>query len=109
MNEQQIPWRELLAVLHRRQKFILQVFLGGFITVAIGVWTQHPNYRASATLMVTSDRAQIVVSPDADTRPTVERVTEQDMNSEVALIRSEAQSEAAILRAIENANPDLLE
>jgi len=90
MNEQQIPWRELLAVLHRRRKFILQVFLGGFITVAIGVWTQHPNYRASATLMVTSDRAQIVVSPDANTRPNVERVTEQDMNSEVALIRSEA-------------------
>ncbi len=89
MDEQQIPWRELLAVLHRRRKFILQVFLGGFITVAIGVWTQHPNYRASATLMVTSDRAQIVVSPDADTRPTVERVTEQDMNSEVALIHSD--------------------
>lgn len=90
MNDQQIPWRELLAVVHRRRKFILQVFLGGFITVAIGVWTQHPSYRASATLMVTSDRAQIVVSPDANTRPTVERVTEQDMNSEVALIHSEA-------------------
>jgi uncharacterized protein involved in exopolysaccharide biosynthesis len=90
MNEQQIPWRELLAVVDRRRKFILQVFLGGFITVAIGVWTQQPNYRASATLMVTSDRAQIVVSPDASTRPNVERVTEQDMNSEVALIRSEA-------------------
>jgi uncharacterized protein involved in exopolysaccharide biosynthesis len=89
MNEQQIPWRELIAVLHRRRKFILQVFLGGFVTVILGVWMQGPTYRASATLMVTSDRAQIVVSPDENTRPTVERVTEQDMNSEVALIRSE--------------------
>jgi uncharacterized protein involved in exopolysaccharide biosynthesis len=90
MTEQQIPWRELLAMLHRRQKFILQVFLAGFAVVAIGVWMQQPSYRASATLMVTSDRAQVVVSPDMNTRPTVERVTDQDMNSEVALIRSEA-------------------
>lgn len=90
MNEQQIPWRELVAVLHRRRKFIAQVFFGGLVTVALGVWSQHPTYRAAATLMVTSDRAQIVVSPDANTRPTVERVTEQDMNSEVALIHSDA-------------------
>jgi hypothetical protein len=40
--------------------------------------------------MVTADRAQIIVSPDANTRPSVERVTEQDMYSEVALIRSDA-------------------
>jgi succinoglycan biosynthesis transport protein ExoP len=90
MTDQPIPWREMLAVLHRRRKFILQVFLGGFLTVALGVWTKEPMYRAAATLMITSDRAQIIVSPDANTRPTVERVTEQDMNSEVALIRSEA-------------------
>ncbi len=90
MNEQQIPWRELLAILHRRQRFILQILLAGFVTVAIGVWTQKPTYHASATLMVTSGRAQIVVSPDANTRPNIENVTEQDMNSEVALIRSEA-------------------
>lgn len=89
MDEQQIPWLELAAVLHRRWKLILQVFLGGFVTVALGVWVQGPMYRASATLMLTSDRAQIVVSPDVETRPTIERVTEQDMNSEVALIRSE--------------------
>lgn len=90
MNEQQIPWREIVAVLHRRRKFILQVFVGGLVTVGLGVWLQGPMYRASATLMATSDRAQLVVSPDANTRPTVERVTEQDMNGEVALLRSDA-------------------
>ena len=90
MNEYQIPWREVVAVLHRRRKFILQVFFGGFITVLLGVWSKGPTYRAGATLMVTSDRAQLVVSPDENTRPTVERVTEADMNGEVALIRSEA-------------------
>ena len=90
MTDQQIPWRELVAILHRRRRFIAQIFLAGFVTVAIGVSTQKPVYRAFATLMVTSDRAQVVVSPDAGTRPTVENVTEQDMNSEVALIYSES-------------------
>lgn len=90
MNDQQIPWRELVAILHRRRRFIAQTFLAGFVTVAIGLSMQKPNYRAFATLMVTSDRAQIVVSPDANTRPTVQNVSEGDMNSEVALIYSEA-------------------
>ncbi len=90
MNEHQIPWREIVAVLHRRRKFILQVFLGGFITVLLGVWSRGPTYRATATLLVTSDRAQVVVSPDENTRPTVDRVTEQDLNGEVALIHSDS-------------------
>ncbi|MCC6766454.1 MAG: hypothetical protein IT293_17475 [Deltaproteobacteria bacterium] len=90
MTDQQIPWREIVAILHRRRRFIAQIFLAGFLTVALGVSTQKPTYRAFATLMVTSDRAQVVVSPDAGTRPTVENVTEQDMNSEVALIYSES-------------------
>ncbi|MCC6849204.1 MAG: hypothetical protein IT294_11945 [Deltaproteobacteria bacterium] len=90
MTDQQIPWRELVAILHRRRRFIAQIFVAGFLTVALGVSTQKPAYRAFATLMVTSDRAQVVVSPDAGTRPTVENVTEQDMNSEVALISSES-------------------
>lgn len=90
MTETQIPWREIVAVLHRRKKFILQVFVGGFVTVAFGVWMQKPVYRAAATLMVTSDRAQIVMSPDANTRPSVNGVNEADLNSEAALIGSDA-------------------
>jgi polysaccharide biosynthesis transport protein len=90
MSEPQIPWRELIAVLHRRRRLILQVFLAGLATVAIGVWTSAPRYRATATLMLTSDRARVAVSPDADTRPLVDSVTELDLNAEVALLQSEA-------------------
>ncbi len=91
MTEQQpFPWRDLVAVLHRRRALILQVFFGGLATVAIGVWLKGPTYRATGTLMVTSDRAKVAVSPDADTRPFVDRVTEEDLNSEGTLLRSEA-------------------
>jgi polysaccharide biosynthesis transport protein len=90
MAEPQIPWRELVAVLHRRRRMIIQVFLAGSITVALGVWMSGPKYRAVATLMLTSDRARVAVSPDADTRPLIDSVTELDLNSEVALLESEA-------------------
>ncbi|TMA82056.1 MAG: hypothetical protein E6J72_03845 [Deltaproteobacteria bacterium] len=87
---QPFPWRELVAVLHRRRALILQVFFAGLATVAIGVWLKGPTYRATGTLMVTSDRAKVAVSPDADTRPFVERATEEDLNSEATLLGSEA-------------------
>jgi succinoglycan biosynthesis transport protein ExoP len=90
MTEQQIPWRDLIAVLHRRRLLILQVFLAGVATVAIGLWLKGPSYRATATMMVTADRAKSVVSPDANTRPVVDRVTDEDLNSEAALLRSES-------------------
>ena len=91
MNEQRpFPWRDLVAVLNRRRALILQVFLAGVATVAIGIWLNGPTYHATGTLMVTSDRAKVAVSPDADTRPFVDRVTEEDMNSEATLLHSEA-------------------
>ncbi|MBI3769562.1 MAG: GumC family protein [Deltaproteobacteria bacterium] len=90
MIEQQIPWRDLVAVLHRRRTLILQVFLAGVATVTIGLWMKGPTYRATATLMVTADRAKVAVSPDANTRPVVDRVTDEDLNSEAALLKSDA-------------------
>jgi uncharacterized protein involved in exopolysaccharide biosynthesis len=80
----------MVAVLHRRRKLILQVFLAGVATVAIGVWLHGPSYIATATLMVRSDRARVAMSPDETTRPTVERISDQDMNAEIALLRSKS-------------------
>jgi uncharacterized protein involved in exopolysaccharide biosynthesis len=90
MAEQEIPWRDLVAVLHRRRKLILQVFAGGALTVLTGVWFQAPSYKATATLMVTSDRARVAVSPDPDTPAIIDRVTDEDLTSEATLLRSEA-------------------
>jgi uncharacterized protein involved in exopolysaccharide biosynthesis len=98
MAEQEIPWREMVAVLHRRRKLILQVFGAGVLTVLLGVWAQGPRYRATATIMVTSDRAQVVVSPDASTRPMVDRVNDEDLNSEAALLRSDALIRAVLVK-----------
>jgi uncharacterized protein involved in exopolysaccharide biosynthesis len=90
MSKQEFPWRELVAVLHRRRALIAEVFLAGIVTVTIGIWMKGPMYRATATMIVTADRAKSVVSPDANTHAVVDRVTEQDLTSESTLLRSDA-------------------
>jgi uncharacterized protein involved in exopolysaccharide biosynthesis len=91
MDEQEstrIPWEEIVALLLRRRTLIVSVFAGGLVTAVILALLQGPTYRASAKLMVTSKRARITVSPDPREGPTVDRVTDQDLNSEVALLQS---------------------
>jgi uncharacterized protein involved in exopolysaccharide biosynthesis len=91
MSEQQsLPVQEIAALLWRRRALIAIVFAVGLTTVAVLAWLQPPTYRASAKLMVTSARAHIAVSPDANDRPRVDPVTESDLNSEVAMLSSTA-------------------
>jgi uncharacterized protein involved in exopolysaccharide biosynthesis len=90
MDEHAIPWQELAAVLLRRWKLIFVVFASGLATALVFSFLQVPAYKATAKLMVTSKRARITVSPDPRDGATVDRVTEKDLNSEVALLRSES-------------------
>lgn len=85
-----IQWQDALAVFVRRRRLILGVFASGIVTAALIGYVQGPRYRATATLMVTSNRARIAVSPEANLRPTVDPVTEQDLNSQVELLKSTA-------------------
>jgi uncharacterized protein involved in exopolysaccharide biosynthesis len=89
MTEREFPWREMVAVLHRRRLLIAQVFIAGVVTVIIGLWMKGPTYRATATMMVTADRAKSIVTPDANTHAVVDQVGEGDLNSESTLLRSD--------------------
>lgn len=84
----QIPWQEFVAILYRGRRLIGYVVAGGLVTSLLLSFLQAPVYRATAKLMVTSKRARITVSPDPKDGPTIDRVTEQDLNSEVALLQS---------------------
>jgi uncharacterized protein involved in exopolysaccharide biosynthesis len=93
MDEQdtrQIDWREIVALLFRRRKLILCVFVSGVATAVLLAGVRGPVYQATAKLMVTSLRARITVSPDPKSASTVDRLTDQDLNSEVALLSSSA-------------------
>ena len=89
MTEREFPWREIVAVLHRRRLLIAQVFIAGVVTVTLGLWMKGPTYRATATMMVTADRAKSIVTPDANTHAVVDQVGEGDLNSESTLLHSD--------------------
>lgn len=88
MREQTVPVQELAAVLWRRRKIVAVIFGAGVLAAIVLAWIQAPAYRAAATLRLTSARATIALSPDANERPRVDPVTEADLGSEVALLRS---------------------
>ncbi len=85
-----VPWRALLESALRRRGLVLAVFSAGLGLSLLSILLAEPVYRATATLMVTSERARITVSPDPKEGSRVEPVTDQDLNAEVALLRSQA-------------------
>lgn len=85
MGERELAWRDLIAILYRRRRLIFHVFVGGTAGVTLLMFGLGPTYRASATLMVTAERMRSI-SPDAEAVPVVDRVTEEDLNSEAALL-----------------------
>ncbi|MDX2168209.1 MAG: GumC family protein [Deltaproteobacteria bacterium] len=85
-----IPWRAVLDGVFRRRRLVLGVFAAGVLVTVLMALLDEPVYRATAKLMVTSERARITVSPDPKEGSRVEPVTDQDLNAEVALLRSPA-------------------
>jgi uncharacterized protein involved in exopolysaccharide biosynthesis len=79
---------DILSALLRRRRAVLSVVVTGVAVSALLALLEKPTYQANAKLMVTSERARLTVSPDPNSGSTVERVTDQDLNSEVALLQS---------------------
>ncbi|MBI3785542.1 MAG: GumC family protein [Deltaproteobacteria bacterium] len=79
---------EMVGAVLRRWKAVLSVIATGVVVSGMLAFLEKPTFQANAKLMVTSERARITVSPDPHSGSTVERVTDQDLNSEVALLQS---------------------
>ncbi|HYD48826.1 MAG TPA: GumC family protein [Terriglobales bacterium] len=88
-NSTPVRWQELLAVLLRQWRLIATVTILGTLACVAVLLLRAPVYEANAHLAVVPERARIIVSPDPKTGTLTEGVTEQDLNSEVALLRSD--------------------
>jgi len=102
MFDRQIRWNDLITIVHRRRRVVWRVFWGGVALVAITLVLLGPRYPATAILMVTAERAHATVSPDAGSGSAFEPPTDEDLNSEVALLRGEP-----LLREVLAANRDV--
>jgi uncharacterized protein involved in exopolysaccharide biosynthesis len=86
-DEGEVRWREILGTFARRKRLIGTVTLAGLITISALTWLEPPIYRASAKILVQTQRAHIPLSPSED-RLTVDRMSDQEINAVVALLRS---------------------
>jgi uncharacterized protein involved in exopolysaccharide biosynthesis len=86
-DEGEVRWREILGTLVRQKRLIGTVTLAGLMTISALAWLEPPIYRASAKILVQTQRAHIPFSPSED-RLTVDRMSDQEINAVVALLRS---------------------
>lgn len=82
-----LTWNDFVTVLYRRRRLIARITILGTLAVAALVIALGPSYRAAATLMVTAERARSI-SSDAEALPTLDRVTDEDLNSQAVLLGS---------------------
>ena len=82
-------WRDVADGLRRRRGLILRIGGVGLLCMAVAAMALAPTYESTATLLVSATRSR-TVSPDAEAMPLVDRVTEEDLNSQAELLRSPA-------------------
>jgi len=88
-NEAGVTLRDLTAVAFRHRRLISITFLG-ILSGAILIAVLQPNrYEAALKILVKKDRVDNVVTPDAvQAQPLSGLVTEEELNSEVVLLKS---------------------
>jgi uncharacterized protein involved in exopolysaccharide biosynthesis len=91
--------RDIAAIAFRRRVIVLTSFLGVFLGAILMMVLQPNHYDASMKILVKRDRADPVVTSEAiSTVPPSGEVTEEELNSEVALLKSRDLLEQIVLR-----------
>lgn len=83
--------RDAVAPVFRQRRLALAVFIGIFGGAVIAAAVVPARYQAEMKILVNRDRADDVVTPNPDARivsTQASSVTEQDLNSEVELLKS---------------------
>jgi uncharacterized protein involved in exopolysaccharide biosynthesis len=82
-----ITWRDIVDGLRRRHGLILRVGAAGLLLMALAAMVMAPTYESTATLLVSATRSRSI-SPDAEAMPLIDRVAEEDLNSQAELLQS---------------------
>ncbi len=83
--------RDAVAPVFRQRRVALVIFIGIFGGAVLAAAVAPPKYQAEMKILVNRDRVDDVVTPNQETRlvsAQVPSVTEQDLNSEVDLLKS---------------------
>ena len=91
VNAARIPshsLRDWVAPCFRHGRLMMVSFLTMLAIVVVVTWMIPARYQAQVKILVKRERADPVVNPDPNTQLAVASLTEEDLNSEVELLRS---------------------
>jgi len=91
--------RDAIMPLFRRRRLAAIIFLGIFVGAVLGGVLAPREYEAEMKILVNHSRVDAVVTPDGDAQPTVAipEVSEEDLNSEVELLKGRDLLEQVVL------------
>jgi len=99
--------RDLLEIGFRHVRLMVFAFIGLFVAVVLAMLVWPWPYHSEMKILVRKDRVDPVVTSEATERPVlVEGITEQDLNSEVELLRSRDLLEQVVIGLGLHKQPD---
>ncbi len=87
-TQQSPTLRDIVAVGFRHRWLMVLSFFGVFLGVIIVTWLMAPRYEAHVKIMVKRERIDPVLGTTQNMQLITEELTEQDLNSEVELLKS---------------------
>lgn len=79
--------RDLLIVLCKRYRMIATFFFAALITAFASLVFGQPGYEVTAAMLVKKQRTEIPFAPTAAAEPIIVEVTEEDLNSEIEILK----------------------
>jgi uncharacterized protein involved in exopolysaccharide biosynthesis len=94
----QFSIRDFLDFIFKRKAEILVFFFAAFGAVAIGTWIMRPTYEATAQIMVKIGRENLYIptASGSGSHPAVNVSREEQVNSEIEILRSRLLAEEVI-------------
>ncbi len=90
--------RDLAVICFRHHRLMVLSFLAIFLGVVLATWIKPTQYEAHLKILVRQERADPVVSPESNSKISISNsVSEEDLNSEVELLKSRDLLEKVVL------------
>src|SRR5271167_3050599 len=101
--------RDVVRPVFRHRRMTMLIFLGIFLGAILAVFLLPKKYEAEMKLLVNRDRVDAVVTPNPDSPVGAQpnpAISEEDINSEVELLKSRDLLEKVVLACGLNSEPD---
>jgi uncharacterized protein involved in exopolysaccharide biosynthesis len=80
--------RDFLTIVFKRRRLIISFFLTTVVVTALATFLVPPTYEATAAILIKKASAEMPLIPTASSQLIISQVTEEDLNSEMTILKS---------------------